>query len=442
MKPRSCDWRLAICAAAVLASAMMVSAQETNVAPQPIDLPTALRLAGAQNLDVQIARERVNEAKASQQSATAQFFPWISAGVVYRQHEQNLQDVQGNIVDVDKYSYAPGGALNAQVDLGEAWFKSLEAKQITQAALHGQEAQRQEAVLAAAQDYFDLAFAQGTVGVAAEAFRLAAEYENQLTRAVEAGVAFKGDLLRVRGQKQRHEITLRQAREQQRIAAAQLAQTLRLDPGVDLVALETDLAPLNLVTNPVLGPLVAQALNANPELKQGGALIAAARENQSGATYGPMIPTISGQAFFGGLGGGRDGGADSFGGQQDYFVGASWRIGPGGLFDFTRSKASAARLKTVELGTQKLKDAVIRQVVESTTRLQSLAEQVGIAQRGLATAEEALSLAQQRKEFGVGIVLEHLQSEQDLTRARLDFLKRVAEFNQAQYQLLRLTGRL
>jgi outer membrane protein TolC len=433
---------LAICAAAVLASAMMVSAQETNVAPQPIDLPTALRLAGAQNLDVQIARERVNEAKASQQSATAQFFPWISAGVVYRQHEQNLQDVQGNIVDVDKYSYAPGGALNAQVDLGEAWFKSLEAKQITQAALHGQEAQRQEAVLAAAQDYFDLAFAQGTVGVAAEAFRLAAEYENQLTRAVEAGVAFKGDLLRVRGQKQRHEITLRQAREQQRIAAAQLAQTLRLDPGVDLVALETDLAPLNLVTNPVLGPLVAQALNANPELKQGGALIAAARENQSGVTYGPMIPTISGQAFFGGLGGGRDGGADSFGGQQDYFVGASWRIGPGGLFDFTRSKASAARLKTVELGTQKLKDAVIRQVVESTTRLQSLAEQVGIAQRGLATAEEALSLAQQRKEFGVGIVLEHLQSEQDLTRARLDFLKSVAEFNQAQYQLLRLTGRL
>jgi outer membrane protein TolC len=433
---------LAICAAAVLASAMMVSAQETNVAPQPIDLPTALRLAGAQNLDVQIARERVNEARASQQSATAQFFPWISAGIVYRQHEQNLQDVQGNIVDVDKYSYAPGGALNAQVDLGEAWFKSLEARKITQAALHGQEAQRQEAVLAAAQDYFDLALAQGKVGVAAEAFRLAAEYENQLTRAVEAGVAFKGDLLRVRGQKQRHEITLRQAREQQRIAAAQLAQTLRLDPGVDLVARETDLAPLNLVTNPVLGPLVAQALNANPELKQGGALIAAARENQSGATYGPMIPTISGQAFFGGLGGGRDGGADSFGGQQDYFVGASWRIGPGGLFDFTRSKASAARLKTVELGTQKLKDEVIRQVVESTTRLQSLAEQVGIAQRGLATAEEALNLAQQRKEFGVGIVLEHLQSEQDLTRARLDFLKSVAEFNQAQYQLLRLTGRL
>jgi outer membrane protein TolC len=42
----------------------------------------------------------------------------------------------------------------------------------------------------------------------------------------------------------------------------------------------------------------------------------------------------------------------------------------------------------------------------------------------------------------VGVVLETLQAEQDLTRARLDYLKTVAEFNGAQYALSRATGRL
>ena len=55
-----------------------------SVAPAPgtIDLPTALRLAGANNLDVQIAREKVNEARAVSDSARARFFPWIAPSIV------------------------------------------------------------------------------------------------------------------------------------------------------------------------------------------------------------------------------------------------------------------------------------------------------------------------------------------------------------------------
>ena len=40
-----------------------------------------------------------------------------------------------------------------------------------------------------------------------------------------------------------------------------------------------------------------------------------------------------------------------------------------------------------------------------------------------------------RKEFGVGAVLETIQAEQELTRTRLDHLRLVAEHNQAQYAL-------
>ncbi len=443
MKFSICDLRFAIYAAGALALAgEIVSAQSANDGPKPIDLPTALRLAGAQNLDVQIAGEKLREAQTIHQSALAQFFPWIAPGITYRQHDDKIQDVSGNLIDVHKYSYAPGVALAAQVELGDAIYQSLAAKQLAHAAGHALEAQRQQSVLAAAQGYFELALAQGAAAVAREAVRISTGYEEQVSRAVTAGIAFKGDALRARVQKERNELVLRQTLEQQRIAAARLAQTLRLDPAVMLTAQESELAPLNLITNRTLDSLVAQAFAASPEFKQSAALTAAARDRKSGATYGPLIPSLGATAFFGGLGGGRDGIADTFGGQQDYMVGASWRIGPGGLFDFTRIRATDARLKISELGDRKLKDELTRQVVEGFARWQSQADQIQTARQALAAAAEGFRLAEQRKEFAVGIVLETIQAETDRTRAQLDYLKAVAGFNQAQYALQRMIGGL
>src|SRR5580765_1289226 len=116
-------------------------AQPTSTNTYAIDLPAALQLAGAQSLDVKIARERLAEARASHAGTLAQFFPWISPGAAYRQHYGKLQDVSGNILDVNKYSYAPGATLNAQVDVGDAVYKSLAAKQLVRAADQAVESQ-------------------------------------------------------------------------------------------------------------------------------------------------------------------------------------------------------------------------------------------------------------------------------------------------------------
>ena len=52
-----------------------------------IDLPTALRLAHARNLDIQIARERLVEAQATRDAAIWQALPWVAPGVDYRNHQ-------------------------------------------------------------------------------------------------------------------------------------------------------------------------------------------------------------------------------------------------------------------------------------------------------------------------------------------------------------------
>ncbi len=264
-----------------------------------------------------------------------------------------------------------------------------------------------------------------------------------MEEAVNAGIAFKGDLLRIRVELERNQLAAQQAAEQQRITAAVLAQVLRLDPAVALIPRDPDLAPIALVsTNIGLHSFVQQARSYRPELKQNRAFTAAARESRTGATYGPLIPSVGAQAFFGGLGGGRRGISDSFGEQEDYAVGLSWRVGPGGLFDFTRSRAAEARVKISQLNEERLNDDVTREVLEAFVRWQSSTEQIQTARRALAAAEEGLRLAQQRREFAVGIVLENIQAEQDLARTRLDYLKVVAEFNKAQYALSKAVGNL
>src|SRR5216684_6273915 len=168
-----------------------------------IDLPSALRLAGARNLDVQLAREKFAEARAAEESAIERFFPWVAPGVTYRKHDNLIQNTEGLIEEVHKQSYAPGSIIAAQTDIGDAIFKSLEAHQLTKAARHGVDAQQQETILAAARSYFDLAAAHEAVGVAREALRASTDYAAEIERAVNAGIAFKGDALRVKVQQQR-----------------------------------------------------------------------------------------------------------------------------------------------------------------------------------------------------------------------------------------------
>jgi outer membrane protein TolC len=327
------------------------------------------------------------------------------------------------------------------MDLGDAIYRSLAAKQLVKASDQALEAQQQDTILTAAKDYFDLAKAKGLVEVATTALKTWQDYEQQLHEAVVAGIAFKGDELRIQTQTKQYQITLRQAVEQQRVAAVELARILHLDSRVELVPQDTGLTRLTLIEpQSSADALVDQALRFRPELKQSQALLSAARQIKNGALYGPLIPSLGAQAFGGGLGGGPDSGPSRFGAEGDYLVGMSWRIGPGGLFNSGRIHASKARLTAAQLGDAKLKDDITAQVVAGLERLKSLSEQIGLSEEKLASATETLRVTRERKLYGVGVVLEDLQAQQELTRARSDYVNTIAEYNKAEYGLRKAIG--
>ena len=82
------------------------------------------------------------------------------------------------------------------------------------------------------------------------------------------------------------------------------------------------------------------------------------------------------------------------------------------------------------------------QVVAGLARLQSWSDQIGLAEEKLASATDALRLTRERKQYGVGVVLEDIQAQQDLDRARSDYVNVLAEYNKAQYGLRRAVGSL
>ncbi len=422
------------------AAATVAVAEE---APRPIDLASTLQLAGANAVELRIAEERLRAAQASATVATWQLLPWVSLGAGYAAHGGLIQDVTGNIVTAEKHAYTFGPALVARVDVGDAIFRRLAALQTATAAEGALASQRQQVLLRAVQAYLDLLVAQASVAAAEEALAVARDYEGQLHRAVEAGIALKGDELRVRVQAQRSLLALEQARQERRVSAARLAELLRLGPAVDLAGRDDELVPLALeAVRAPAATLLEEALAARPELKEAAAGLRAAEEAAKGARLGPLVPAVAFQAFVGGLSGGREGIANESGSSRDYVASIGWRLGPGGLFDVGRTRLAEARRTEAQWAKERVRDVVGREVVEAQARAQSGEQQLAAARDGLAAARQGLELARQRREVEVGVVLENVLALQDEARARQDMARAVGDYAKAEYALLYALGRL
>src|SRR5262245_16886267 len=70
----------------------------------PINLPTALALAQARPIDIQLAEQRLQQALALEQRANTLWLPTLLAGVDYTRHDGQLQAVEGTVFGTSKQS--------------------------------------------------------------------------------------------------------------------------------------------------------------------------------------------------------------------------------------------------------------------------------------------------------------------------------------------------
>ena len=414
------------------------SAQELgNGHRYPIDLPTVLRLAGANHLDIALFREKVHEAYANAIVAMEEFVPTLNPGLRFERREGKIQSTEGPIIDVDAQQTFIGGNIVLDWELGDAIFSTLAEMQRYHASQAALEAKVHDAILEAAIAYFELVKGQAQVAISEQAVEISEKLVRQTEASVLQGLGFKGDILRAKAQLSSNRLAITVAKESLKITSVRLSTILRLDPGIELYSAERVAIPIKLVgDNEKLLDLVKKAVSQRPELKEAYALISGLEDEYKGTVWGPLIPSFRAEAGAGGLGHVPD----DLSSREDYKFSLGWKIGPGGLFDMGRKHLIKSKYESQRIHQAKLIQKIEEDVRVAYTQVQAKAEQMKIAEGGVADATESLKLNQERQKMGIGIPLEVLQAEDALTQARLDHLSAIIQYNKSQYILFTRIG--
>jgi len=421
---------------------LIVCVTTVTAAPLHVDLPTVMKLAGANNDEIQLARARHTETLAESKLAWQRFWPSVTLGAAYRRTDGNVQDIAGAVFDVSKQHYTLGPNIMIDWSPGDMYYSALAAKQKALAAEQLAEKARRDIVTQSTGRYYDLLAAEAALAIIEDDLRLTQDYEKQIGGAVEAGTAFRADLLRVKTQVSREKLAIPDHEERRDLAAAALAEILRLPAETELRPAKADLVPVRLVDRKTgVASLISQATQHRPEMKAAGAITTAAAWERERARVAPMIPSVQAGYGFGGLGGGFNGDMGNFDETQNVFIGFGWKIGPGALSDKQRKVIANAQEEAANLQSSQVKAAIGREVVEAAAKAQSAFDQVSINDEAVEAAQEMVKLAKERQASQLGVVLEYLLAREELTRARQSRVQAVTRFNQAQHELKRAVGR-
>lgn len=404
----------------------------------PIDLATVLRLAGANSLEVAYVREKVHESYALAQMADEKFWPTLGAGYVFRRHEGLTQATDGTFLEVDKQQTFAGAVGRLRWDVGDAIFSTLSASQRYEGSKSFLEATQQDIQLEAAQAYYDLVREHLRARVSEQSSGVSEKLATELNLSFQAGRTFEGDVLRARVQHASSRLQLLRSREAIKLASLRLGSLLRLAPGIELFPAEDVPRALQLVAPDFKdAELVEEAIGNRPEIRQALAELNARRHDKSAVTWGPLIPDLQIEAAPGRLG--RV--ASDLENTEDYAFSLGWRIGPGGLLDPGRRDLAEARVRQAEIQLERVRQRVTDQVLAALTQARAKGEQRKLAEEAVEDAERALLLNQKRQAQNIGLPLEVLQSEEALTRVRLDLYTAMTEYNQAQLRVFAFAGR-
>ncbi len=418
----------------------LLAATLVHADPVHVDLPTVMRLAGANNDEIELARVKHTETIAESKLAWQRFWPSLSLGAGYKGHEGRVQDIAGAVFNANKQQYSVGPMILIDWAPGELYYSALAAKQKALAAEQLAEKSRRDIIQQAVNRYFDLLSAEAALAIIEDDLRLTQDYEKQLEGAVAAGTAIRADLLRVKTQVSRAKLAIRQHQEKRDLGAAALAETLRIPPQTELRPAKADLVPVRLNGKTGVATMLSQAAQHRPEMKAAAAANAAAGLEKDRARIAPLIPNVQAGYGIGGLGGGFAGQTGNFGRTQDFYAGLGWKIGPGGIFDKQRQVIADAREEATELQSGQIKAAIGREVVEAAAKAQSAHDQIAINDEAVTAAEEMAKLAKERQASQLGVVLEYLLAREELTRARQSRVQAVTDFNKAQHELKRAVG--
>lgn len=435
---------------------------------QPIDLVNVLRLAGARDLDIAIARRRIDQSLADLERARSLWLPSFFLGPTYYRADGQVQTITGQVINVNRGSLFLGGtaasvngfpapspgtgypqlnSLSSVLRISDMIYEPLANRRMVDANRAGFRAATNDALLAAAEAYLDLQTAGGRLAIAREAAGNAETLAAITASYAKNGEGTEADHRRALAEFRQRRRGIQAASGQLLVASTNLTRLLVLNPRIIVAPVEPSETILRLVPEDrPLGDFICQAFRNRPELAQSQELVQAALVRLKQAKLRPFVPSVAVTYAGGGFGGGKDSFFGNFGARGDIMASLFWEVQHLGFADRAAMRRSAADKKTAELELIKLESRIAAEVASSyETRLAS-AKQIDEAREALAEALESLRLNLLNMRQGAGLPratrpIEVLQPIQALAQARLDYLDSVIAYNRAQFRLERAIGR-
>jgi len=434
-----------------------------------VDLATVLRLAGMDNPQILLARERVLEAVAQRQYAAAQLLPSLHLGTSYDDHNGNLQRSGGGILKVDRESYYVGagaiaiaaGTVNIpgigwNLNLSDTIYRVLISRQFVEQQRYANRAMENQVLGRVALAYTNLLYAEGKRALAIVNRQDAREVARITAQYAKAGAGREADKERAATLLAHREAEVIAAEGEALQASARLAEFLNLEPSIRLHTAEDRAVPAAVVPEPIpLPELLAIALLNRPELAQRQSAIGGALLALQAAKVLPFSPNLLIGLSYGGEGGGSNlvnepvgttpfaRGDPRFGlgaERLDFDAIAFWSLQNLGVGNLGFIRESQSKARTADLEYQAMLDQVRAEVAQAQSRTQARFAQIQAAEKAVAAitigyAEDVKAIKASIGPARVAHPIELLDSLRLLAEARRTYLEAIIKYNQAQVEL-------
>jgi hypothetical protein len=436
--------------------------EETDLA-FPINLATTLKLADARPLVVAAAQAGAWVAEAQLQRAKVLWVPTFNAGTDYIRHDGFGPDFNRGVNTSERplnqninFLYS-GIGLTQNVAMSDAIFQPLAARQVLNSRRWDIQTAKNDVLLMTANAYFQVHQHRGQYAGSVDAADRGRKLVDRLTILSEDLVP-KVEVDRAKRLQADLQQHVALARQNWRVASANLTQLLRLDPRVVIVPQEHDHLQITLINgNRPLDELIPIGLTNRPELASQQALVrsVAQRIRQEKGRF--LMPSLMLNGFqtpselieFGAQGFGYDRNMNLWSLRDDLSPQAMWQYEGLGFGNMARIKEQRGEQSRSIIEQFKVQDAVAADVTRAQARVQAAAVRVLQADRSLRGAlitydgnYEGLA---ETKRFGdvlvqvfrpqeVVIALENLQVSYN------NYFSTVAEYNRAQFELFHALG--
>ena len=437
------------------------SALAESAVPQglPINLATAMQLAGVAPLDIAAATAQVRQGLALLLQAKALKIPNLNAGIDYLRHDGIQQNIfTGENFQKGRQSLFVGGGPSLSVGLTDAIFAPLAAKRVVASREADVQTARNNALLSVTQAYFRVQQARGVL-IGADATIVRARRLVQFARGLAPSLIAPLEINRTEAELQSLLQTRELAIQDWRVASAELAEILLLDPGTLLDPIEPPYLQVTLIpADQTPAELIPLAVNNRPEIASQKELLAAAHELLRRERNRPFLPNLyvlnpgtgTGLMAAGNQTSGPNGLLNANGGNLTIEVAAVWQLQGAGVGNLGLIRERKADQDLASIQVTRTVYRVKSEVSQALARLQSARARIPQTEEGLRQAIESADknfIGLRETTRPAGELLRLVVRPQEVVAALIaleqafeQYFAAVNQYNTAQFDLYRALG--